>query len=134
MRGLVYISWDQIIFIDVDAISWTNQAASIYVMLCIPAVHWKWVHFGLHFQCQGHTSVSIMLMWSCHTASSSVNHSLLQLWLYYMSWGNNDMTTLREESSQATVILQYKLLAPILSAVCSVIQQSQYVLHFYYTL
>ncbi len=43
-------------------------------------------------------------------------------------------TTLREESSQTNVILQYKLLAPILSAVCSVIQQSYYVLHFYYTL
>ncbi len=32
--------------------------------------------------------------------------------------------TLREESSQTNVILQYKLLAAILSAVCSVIQQS----------
>ncbi len=42
--------------------------------------------------------------------------------------------TLREESSQNNVILQYKLLASILSAVCSVIQQSLYVLHFYYTL
>ncbi len=31
--------------------------------------------------------------------------------------------TLREESSQTNVILQYKLLAAILSAVCSVIQQ-----------
>ncbi len=43
-------------------------------------------------------------------------------------------TTLREESSQTNVILQYKLLASILSAVSAVIQQSQYVLHFYYTL
>ncbi len=32
--------------------------------------------------------------------------------------------TLTEESSQTNVILQYKLLAAILSAVCSVIQQS----------
>ncbi len=32
--------------------------------------------------------------------------------------------TLREESSQTNVILQYKLLASILSAVCSVIQPS----------
>ncbi len=32
--------------------------------------------------------------------------------------------TLREESSQTNVILQYKLLASILIAVCSVIQQS----------
>ncbi len=37
--------------------------------------------------------------------------------LYYES-------TFREESSQTNVILQYKLLAAILSAVCSVIQQS----------
>ncbi len=35
---------------------------------------------------------------------------------------------------QTNVILQYKLLVSILSAVCSVIQQSQYVLHFYYIL
>ncbi len=33
-------------------------------------------------------------------------------------------STLREESSQTNIILQYKLLASILSAVCSVIQQS----------
>ncbi len=33
-------------------------------------------------------------------------------------------TALREESSQTNVILQYKLLASMLSAVCSVIQQS----------
>ncbi len=32
--------------------------------------------------------------------------------------------TLREEFSQTNVILQYKLLATILSAVCNVIQQS----------
>ncbi len=32
--------------------------------------------------------------------------------------------TLREESSQTNVILQYTLLATILNAVCSVIQQS----------
>ncbi len=42
-------------------------------------------------------------------------------------------TTLREESSQTNVILECKLLALILSAVCSVIQQSQYVFHIYYT-
>ncbi len=34
------------------------------------------------------------------------------------------VTTLREESSQTNVILQYKLLTSILSAVCSEIQQS----------
>ncbi len=48
---------------------------------------------------------------------------------------SNDLrSALSEESSQANVILQYKLLTSILRAVCSVIQQSQYVLHFYYTL
>ncbi len=40
----------------------------------------------------------------------------------------------REESSQTNVILQHKLLAARLSTVCSVIQQSSYVLHVYYTL
>ncbi len=34
------------------------------------------------------------------------------------------LPTLREESSQTNVILKYKLLALILSAVCSIIQQS----------
>ncbi len=38
----------------------------------------------------------------------------------YIHWG----TTLRDESNQTNAILQYKLLAAILSAVCSVIQQS----------
>ncbi len=45
------------------------------------------------------------------TAKSSLIHRL-------------PLTTLREESSQTNVIVQYKLLAAILSAVCSVIQQS----------
>ncbi len=35
---------------------------------------------------------------------------------------NSQRSALREESSQTNVILQYKLLAYILSAVCSVIQ------------
>ncbi len=43
-------------------------------------------------------------------------------------------TTIREESRQTNVILQYKLQAAIVSALCSVIQQSQYILHVYYTL
>ncbi len=34
------------------------------------------------------------------------------------------VSTLREESSQTNVILQYKLQAAILSAVCSLIKQS----------
>ncbi len=37
---------------------------------------------------------------------------------------SNSLGALREESSQTNVILQYKLLAAKLSAVCSVIQQS----------
>ncbi len=51
-----------------------------------------------------------MLVWttSCHRISMyTVNHR-----------------TLTEESRQTNVILLYKLLASILSAVCSVIQQS----------
>ncbi len=34
------------------------------------------------------------------------------------------LIALREESNQTNIILHYKLLAAILSAVCSVIQQS----------
>ncbi len=39
-------------------------------------------------------------------------------------WVVQGFATHREESSQTNVIWQYKLLAEILSAVCSVIQQS----------
>ncbi len=42
------------------------------------------------------------------------------------------LTTLREESNQTNVILQYNLQAAILSAVCSTIQQSLYVLLSYW--
>ncbi len=47
---------------------------------------------------------------------------MLLLWPFMdpLLWAH----ALREESSQTNVILQYKLLAEILSAVCSVIQQS----------
>ncbi len=41
-----------------------------------------------------------------------------------MMYPYNPTIALREESSQNNVILQYKLLASILSAVCSVIQHS----------
>ncbi len=43
--------------------------------------------------------------------------------LYKKAHGVNYLT-LREESSQTNVVLQYKLLASILSVVCSVMQQS----------
>ncbi len=43
--------------------------------------------------------------------------------LDYKTTDNAITYTLREGSSQTNVILQYKLLASILSAVCSVIQQ-----------
>ncbi len=47
------------------------------------------------------------------------------IWHFFLG---DSRSTLREESSQTNVILQYKLLAAILSAVCSVIQQLWYVL------
>ncbi len=51
-----------------------------------------------------------------------------------MNYETTNTSTLREESSQTNVILQYKFLAAILSAVCSAIRQSWYVLQVYYTL
>ncbi len=45
----------------------------------------------------------------------------------YFIW--NSTATLREESSQTNIILQYKLLAAILSAVCSIIQRHS--MYFY---
>ncbi len=51
-------------------------------------------------------------------------YSLLTLLVHDLSGIFGNVTTLREKSSQTNVILQYKLLAPILSTVCSVIQQS----------
>ncbi len=50
-----------------------------------------------------------------------------RVWISHSTWWSVYTTkghTLTEESSQANVILQYKLLASILSAMCSVIQQS----------
>ncbi len=54
-------------------------------------------------------------------------HTVWDLWRKRIDQNsyNGDLAyTLREESSQTNVILLYKLLASILSAVCSVIQQS----------
>ncbi len=42
----------------------------------------------------------------------------------YKNIKKSSSNALREESSQTNVILQYKLLASILSAVCRIIQQS----------
>ncbi len=49
-----------------------------------------------------------------------------------MKYLYNEGVTVREESSQINVILQFKLLAAILSAVYNVIQQSWYVLLSYF--
>ncbi len=54
--------------------------------------------------------------------------------MLYVVYEKIEYSTLREEASQTNVILQYKLLVANLSAVCSVIQQSWYVLDVYYTL
>ncbi len=58
----------------------------------------------------------------------------LNYWTYSIAILKQTFSTLREESIQTNAILHYKLPASILSAVCSVIQQSQYILNFYYTL
>ncbi len=73
--------------------------------------------------CTHNIYICILLFLKCHilwqiknfkrTLFSSVEN------LYLAS-----LHILREESSQTNVILQYKLLASILGAVCSVIQQS----------
>ncbi len=55
--------------------------------------------------------------------ATNVNY-FLQLFLLPQIQDKSHLPTLREESSQTNVILQYTLLAAILSAVCSVIQQS----------
>ncbi len=54
---------------------------------------------------------------------------LTDLWTstYYK---HEQVFALREESNKTNVILQYKLLALILNGVCSVILQSEYILHF----
>ncbi len=68
---------------------------------------------------------------SIQTQSKVVQKDKVQLLVYWIEVYaehidsiENGSDTLREESSQTNVILQYKLLAAILSAVCSVIQQS----------
>ncbi len=52
------------------------------------------------------------------------DHMLVTTDRYHLACATSSITTLTEEASQTTVILQYKLLAAIWSAVCSVIQQS----------
>ncbi len=47
-------------------------------------------------------------------------NSFVNSYVHYMP----QITTLRKESSQTNAILQYKLLAAILSADCCIIQQS----------
>ncbi len=51
----------------------------------------------------------------------NITYLLTYLLLTYL---HQSVAALREESSQTNAILQYKLLAAIVSAVCSVIQQS----------
>ncbi len=59
-----------------------------------------------------------------------VDQPIAQLQKVAISCKNNSYrSTLREESSQTNVILQYKLLAAILSAVCSVINSHR--IYFY---
>ncbi len=65
---------------------------------------------------------------SCvHSEKSSTHRSLsttkLPVSIHDEVGDNHQFVTLTEESSQTNVILQYKLLVAILSAVCSVIQQ-----------
>ncbi len=49
---------------------------------------------------------------------------MLDIYVVLVAYVRPGLGTLREESSQTNVILQYLLLASIMSAVCSVIQQS----------
>ncbi len=60
--------------------------------------------------------------------NKSLNKSLEDIRYFLDGIWKRQAITLREESSQTNVILQYKLLASIWSAVCSVIQQSYYVI------
>ncbi len=73
------------------------------------------------FSFQSHFSAPMLM--SCgpiylkHQSLSPLNEQ-------YPAINIGGMYVLREESSQTNVILQYKLLVAIVSAVCSVIQQS----------
>ncbi len=71
---------------------------------------------------------------TCHT-KVSIKHSLIKVWYTTFVLVNPVVhavdipivivtATLREESCQTNVILQYNLLTAILFAVCSIIQQS----------
>ncbi len=64
----------------------------------------------------------------CHNTINNYGRTSICLWFIAQC------VYTQRRVSQTNVILQYKLLASILSAVCGVIQQSLYVLHFYYTL
>ncbi len=84
-------------------------------------------HLELSFGVASPTSIQICRRNKTHSKISKAFYLKFNEHYYWF-------TTLRVESSQTNVILQYKLLASILGAVCSVIQQSQYIFHFHYTL
>ncbi len=63
---------------------------------------------------------SLFISFCIYTTQSSVMVELLRIQYKTVRVAY----TIREESSQTNVILQYKLLAAMFSAVCSVIQQS----------
>ncbi len=81
--------------------------------------------------------IHLSVYWYVDAYSASIVFQNNQwCWIQFLEsiYGRNIWHTLREESTQTNVVLQYKLLAAILSAVCNVIQQSYYILDVYYIL
>ncbi len=71
----------------------------------------------------GNVSYGSSLFWLIHTRTRTCTNRHGTVAKFEDIYKKHSLT-LREESSQTNVILQYKLLATVLSAVCSVIQQS----------
>ncbi len=84
-------------------------------------------HFSWNLGVHDYTFIPQMKDYlSCKTSCCGpMGHLKSQVSLFRKQYVNHiEMSALREEYSQSNVILQYKLLASNVNAVCSVIQQS----------
>ncbi len=99
-------------------------------------IKYSWTLLESATTASSHMEIQTTIAWSTFVAQPYNIRTLWSFW-YMLLRGNHFTilnnkwvylhtvpTTLREESNQTYVILQYKLLASIVSAVCSVIHQS----------
>ncbi len=106
-----------------------NMSICLHIVYKYLSAH-CWVSLSfITYSCQYSVHSTFFIMLSTKSINSRYSSNIImyyiqQALLYTQPTHDGCCTTLREESNQTNVILQYKLLAAILRAVCSVIQQS----------